>query len=100
MPQDPSIGAISSLLSIANNLSVVGLLLVIIWGGKKRWWVFGWQYDQAIRDAAEWKRIAFNSLGVTQRGITAAEKVLNPDMRSEDDPVALPGRRRREDDDT
>lgn len=45
------------------------LALVILFGGWKRWWVFGWHYRETVEEKNEWKEIAL-------RGTKIAEKVV------------------------
>jgi hypothetical protein len=59
---------------IINGLGTVGLLIVIIYGGMKGWYVWRREYDSIVRDRDFWRRIAV-------QGIAAAEKSL--DMQTE-----------------
>lgn len=57
------------LLNSLSNISVVGLLMLIIWGGARRLWVFGWTYEKAEKDAAEWKATALRLAGIAQAAV-------------------------------
>jgi hypothetical protein len=46
------------------------LALTILFGGWKKWWVFGWQYKDAVTEKNEWKEAAL-------RGTALAEKVVS-----------------------
>lgn len=50
------------LLQVLQQGGMVGLLLIIIVGGARGWWVFGWTYKDRIRDLAaerdQWMRAA------------------------------------------
>lgn len=61
---------LTELLHWANRLTVTGLLFLILYGGSRGWWVFGWQYRLKVEEAAEWKRLA---LAGTQLAATATE---------------------------
>ena len=54
------------LLEAASRLSVVALLMLIIWGGYKKWWVFGWTYQQSEREKEEWKATALQLAGIAK----------------------------------
>lgn len=43
------------------------LAFLILLGGAKRWWVFGWQLSQSERERDEWKDLALRLLGATER---------------------------------
>lgn len=55
------------LLQSVNDLGIVGLLLVIIIGGLRGFWVWGWLYREEQRDKNEWKAIALQALGITEK---------------------------------
>lgn len=46
------------------------LALTILFGGWRRWWVFGWHYAEVASERDEWKVIAM-------RGAQIAEKVVS-----------------------
>ncbi len=71
MPNDPT-----QLLTMINTGSVVTLLIVILWGGMRRWWVFGFVYDEAlklkdqqietlVKERDRWQRLALEQLGIS-----------------------------------
>jgi hypothetical protein len=64
-----------NLLNLASRGGVIGLLLAIIIGGIRKWWVFGWQYDALIKDRDEWKKLALN-------GASTAEEISGYLVRS------------------
>lgn len=37
------------------------LALLILFGGWKRWWVFGWHYAEVAKEKDEWKAAALRS---------------------------------------
>ena len=62
---------ITDILDYADKLGTITLLIVILVGGFKRWWVFGWAYQSALaryekledeRDA--WRTTALNASNV------------------------------------
>lgn len=58
---------------VVSDLGIVGLLLVILVGGAKRWWVFGWQYDAKEREAEEWKELAIKGTEMSRNAVGVAE---------------------------
>lgn len=49
---------------------LVFLLVGVVWGGIKQWWVFGWQYREATRDRDDWRSLAM-------QGTSAADKTAD-----------------------
>lgn len=48
-------------------------LVLILWGGRKKWWVFGWQYQDVVRDRDEWKTAALRGTHIAERVVTLHE---------------------------
>jgi Mn2+/Fe2+ NRAMP family transporter len=48
--------------------------LVVLFGGWKRWWVFGWAYRDVLKDRDEWKEAALRGTRVAERTIALHEK--------------------------
>lgn len=53
---------------------IIGLLIVVILGGARRWWVFGWQYrelqdrcDKIETSNAMWMQLALRGVNVTEK---------------------------------
>lgn len=66
-----------SLYNVIQTGGVVAVLLVIIVGGVKKWWVFGWQY-RAIEDSnARWMELALKSTNLAE-SIDAIQKRQPP----------------------
>lgn len=62
-----------SILHIVQTGGVTGLLLVIILGGIRRWWVFGWIYKESeercemvAKERDEWKALALRSTNLAE----------------------------------
>lgn len=58
---------------------VTVLLLVITFGGWKKWWVFGWQYKDMETEKNEWKEAALRGTRVAERVVNAHEKSIGGD---------------------
>lgn len=60
--------------TLIQNFGVpVTLLLVILFGGYKRWWVWGYQLKDAERREADWKDMALRGTLIAERA-TGREK--------------------------
>jgi Mn2+/Fe2+ NRAMP family transporter len=44
--------------------------LVVLYAGYKRWWVFGWIYQETLAEKKEWKEAALRSVTVAERAIS------------------------------
>lgn len=53
---------------------VTVLSLLILYGGWKKWWVFGWQYREKAAESAEWKAMALKGVRIAERVVRVAEK--------------------------
>lgn len=58
---------IVSTLDWVRDAGTIGLLIVIILGGAKQWWVFGYQYLAMQADRDYYRTIAFRLLNVAER---------------------------------
>lgn len=68
-----------------NTTGVIGLLILILLGGAKKWWVFGWQYkdleerlDKVETSNAMWMQLALRGVNVTEQVI---KSVASPDEK-------------------
>jgi len=59
----------------AEKLGIVGILFVALLGGMRKWWVWGWAYDQVVAERDEWKHLALKSFELASKVTEAAEKV-------------------------
>lgn len=48
-------------------------LLVIIFTGMRRMWVFGWQYADCVIEKNEWKEAALRGTRIAERAVTVHE---------------------------
>ena len=62
---------------------IVAFLLVVVWAGIKRKWVFGWVYDALAASLAamttdrdQWKTLALSLLQAQERQIRVQEKTV------------------------
>jgi hypothetical protein len=57
---------IGQVLDIAGRLSSVSILFLALYGGYRKWWVFGWTYHDKVEECEKWEALAL-------RGVTALE---------------------------
>lgn len=73
MIADSSIG-LDTVFHYINTTGVVGLLVLIIVGGSRKWWVFGWQFkdvEERLSKVEEsnsmWMQLALRGVNVTEQ---------------------------------
>jgi hypothetical protein len=64
---------IAEVLELITQGGVVALLVLIVVGGMRRWYVWSWQYREQQRDLEEWKAMALGNLGLADYAARAAE---------------------------
>lgn len=47
-------------------LGTLVLSLLILFGGWKRWWVFGWHYAEVAKEKDEWKEAALRGTKIAE----------------------------------
>lgn len=63
-----------SITEAISAMGVTGLLVLIIIGGMKRWWVFGWIYREKNDECEKWKDLALRTLSTSEDIADAVEK--------------------------
>lgn len=53
--------------------------LVVLVGGWRKWWVYGWRYRELSEEKNEWKRLALRGTKMAERVVNVAEKRLDDD---------------------
>jgi hypothetical protein len=53
------------------------LLVAVVYGGIKRWWVFGWIYEVKAKECEEWKELAKTGTVAAERGTRVAEAAVS-----------------------
>lgn len=71
----PETVTLGDVVKTIGDLGVIGLLIVLLWGGIKKWWVFGWAYDQIVIDRDEWKEMALKGIQLAARTVDAVDVV-------------------------
>lgn len=42
------------------------LVLLILYGGRARWWVFGWYAAEVVKERDEWKEVALRGTKIAE----------------------------------
>lgn len=56
------------------DAGVTGLLILALIGGFRKWWVFGWRYNEVVVEKDEWKRLALGGTHLSERAIEVAKQ--------------------------
>lgn len=61
---------------------LVFLILAVVYGGMRRWWVWGWQYDDKVTELEELKqenhdlrRLGFSATSAAESSVNVAERI-------------------------
>lgn len=88
---------LGQILDIAQKITITGGLLLVIWGGVRKVWVWGWLYlksseDYEARLAAkdkeilEWQQRALDQMALTKGTVESLQKLIdqasNPALES------------------
>jgi hypothetical protein len=87
---------LAALGELAKNITVIVLLLIIVYGGQKEWWVYGREYRRIIKELEEWRELALTNLGVADKAVGGAKVALDLATRQRS---ARPARKGRYEDD-
>lgn len=68
---DVDTGTVTSVLDLITKGGLVGFLLLVLVGGQRQWWVFGWQYQDRTKEMNEWKQIALTNTKLLDKSIDA-----------------------------
>lgn len=52
---------------------LVFLLTVVVWGGRKRWWVFGGEFADMRDDRDFWRDLAMSTINATETSVKTNE---------------------------
>lgn len=65
---------LDQVLDFLNRGGMLALLIVILVGGHRKWWTFGWIYQEKAREAEEWKERAWRSANTTDKALDVAQQ--------------------------
>ena len=59
------------------DVGVTGLLIFALIGGFRKWWVFGWHYNDVVREKNEWKQLALGGTHLSERAVEVAKQAAS-----------------------
>jgi hypothetical protein len=62
------------ILSVLREIGMATLLLLILIGGNRGWWVFGWHYREVAQERDAWREIALSTTNLAERAIERLER--------------------------
>lgn len=65
---------LDEILRILNQGGTVAVLVLIILGGYRQWWVWGWQFHALEEDRDRWKELALSGTDLAERLASAPSK--------------------------
>lgn len=68
---------ISEFVDVITQGGVIGLLVLIVVGGWRRWYVWAWAYHELLQDRDEWKSLAMRGTGLAETATDAVAKKAN-----------------------
>ncbi len=74
---------LAQLLATVSDAGVIGLLMLVLVGGARAWWVFGWTYKLMLRDRDMWRRLALSGTSLAERSLRLVER----DQGGDDEPL-------------
>ena len=60
----------TNLVQLLDKGGTLALLLIIIVGGYRKWWVFGWAYRDKADETRYWRDIALRALNVGEAAVS------------------------------
>ena len=65
---------IADFIDLVQKGGITALVLMILIGGAKEWWVYGVTYRRLLRDRDEWRSIALSSTTMAEKSLDARSK--------------------------
>lgn len=56
----------NTIFSVLDKGGVLALLILILFSGVRKWWVFGWVYREEKERSAEWKDLALSGTRIAE----------------------------------
>jgi hypothetical protein len=67
---------LDQVLDFLNRGGMLAILLLIVLGGHRRWYVWGWLYEEKVKESDEWKERAWRSANTTDKALDVAKKTV------------------------
>jgi hypothetical protein len=72
---------LGEIVNIASKIGLGSLLIVILYGGARRWWVFGWYYDAKVMECEALQERLDRVAGLTERTVETIETAVRSPRR-------------------
>lgn len=69
------------IIRLVSDGGMIGLLVAILIGGVRQWWVFGWTYRDKARESEEWKVLALQGVTTAEANALLAETIVRRRIR-------------------
>jgi hypothetical protein len=66
--------SLPEILKTVGDAGVLGLLILILYGLTKKWWVVGWAYEEVRKERDEWKELALSGTRAAERAVDLAQQ--------------------------
>lgn len=67
------VGDVQPIINLISSGGLVTTLILIIWAGATKKWVFGWVYQQEQQRAEEWRALALNGTKILGSAVHTLE---------------------------
>jgi hypothetical protein len=64
---------VQQILDLLTQGGVVSLLVLIVVGGWRRWYVWSWQYKEVVKDRDFYRTLAFRGTSLAEKATEAAK---------------------------
>lgn len=65
-----------TLLDYISKGSIIVFLVIVLYGGYKKWWVWGYQLTDSQRRENEWRKIALDSMHTAESATSVGEHLV------------------------
>lgn len=72
----------NAIIELLQNVGVLGLLVFILVGGSKGWWVYGAIHEDVKRDRDDWKHMALEGTNLAEKAVNQASAATVSRRRS------------------
>lgn len=61
-------------LTALSDLGTIALLLLVLVAGARGAWVFGWHYEEVVRERDAWREIALSTTNLAEKAVERLER--------------------------
>lgn len=67
---------VAEFVQLINAGGVTVLLLIILYGGWQKWWVFGWAFNKAEAERDVWRELALRGTELAEHAVATDPKAI------------------------